>query len=91
MTRAAANSVTPDALQRDYETIQSQYAATQIRLSEASTGERIELQSRGQRITVLEQPVVPAEAAKPNRVLIAAGGILFRILAGAGSSSGWRC
>lgn len=82
MTRAAANSVALDALQRDYESIQNRYSAAQSRLAEASTSERIELQSRGQRITVLEQPVVATRPSKPNRSLIMAGGIGAGVLTG---------
>lgn len=80
--RATVNSVALNALQRDYESIQSQYSAAQSRLFDASTGERIERQARGQRITVLQQPVVPSSPSKPNRILLAGGGIAAGILAG---------
>jgi hypothetical protein len=38
-------------------------------------GERIELTSKGQRISVLRQAVVPREPTSPNRPLIAAAGL----------------
>jgi hypothetical protein len=49
-----------------------QYDSAVARLAQASTGERIELTSRGQRITLIEAASVPSEPARPNRRLIAA-------------------
>ena len=71
-----ANAITLEAMERDYENIQRQYNVATDRLSKASTGERIETLARGQRISVLEQPVVPSEPVKPNRKKIAALGVL---------------
>ena len=48
----------------------------------AQTGDRIETRSRGQRISVIEQPAVPSQPTKPNRILIAGGGTAFGIMAG---------
>jgi uncharacterized protein involved in exopolysaccharide biosynthesis len=62
------------SLERDYENIRVQYDSAVARLAQASTGERIELTSRGQRITLIEAANVPAEPARPNRKLIAAAG-----------------
>jgi len=84
INRTAANGVQLAALERDYSNIQTQYNAAVTRVAEASTGERIEVLSRGQRLTVLEQPVVPNAPTKPNRVLLAGGGTAFGILAGLG-------
>lgn len=80
--RATANAVTLDALERDYASIQGQYSAAQARQFEAETSERIERQSRGQRITILEQPAAASAPTKPNRVLIVAGGVGAGILVG---------
>ena len=46
--------------------------------------EVIETRSRGQRISVIEQPAVPSQPTKPNRMLIAGGGVAFGIFAGLG-------
>lgn len=82
IARSTANGVALGGLERDYSNIQEQYNQAATRLSQASTGERIELLSRGQRITILEQPVAADRPSKPNRVLIAVGGTLAGIGAG---------
>lgn len=76
------NSIRLDELQLDYQNIQLQYNTAVDRLSRASTGERIEVLSRGQRISVIDPPAVPNQPSKPNRKLIAAGGTFVGILAG---------
>jgi polysaccharide chain length determinant protein (PEP-CTERM system associated) len=84
LTRIPANSVALDELIRTYTNIEEQYNMAVDRLARASTGERIESLSRGQRISVIEPPAVPNIPTKPNRVLIAGGGTVFGILAGLG-------
>lgn len=77
--RTAAVAVQLQALQRDYDNIQEQYATASDRLAKASTGERIEALAKGQRIGVLDAATVPDAPARPNRVKMAlyggAGGI----------------
>lgn len=80
--RTPANAITLDALQRDYSNIQNQYNTAVARQAVASTGERIEILARGQRITVLEQPSVPSRPNKPERGKIALMGIGAGIAAG---------
>lgn len=84
LARTPANAVTLDELTRAYANIEEQYNLAVDRLAQASTGERIESLSRGQRISVIEPPAVPTEPTKPNRILIAGGGTVFGILAGIG-------
>jgi hypothetical protein len=69
------NAITLQALERDYENISIRYNAASQRLATAAVGERIELTSKGQRITVLRQAVVPRAPTSPNRPLIVAAGI----------------
>lgn len=69
-----ANAIALQALQRDFENSQSQYNEAVKRLAAASTGERIELSARGQRISQIESATVPSEPASPNRPMIAATG-----------------
>lgn len=80
--RTAANGIALSALERDFTNLQTQYNTATQRLAAASTGERVELLSRGRRISVIEQPVAPSAPTKPNRVLIAGGGTGFGILLG---------
>ena len=80
--KTPANSIALDALERDYENVQLQYNSAINRLSTAATGERIELLSKGQRVSVIEQAVTPTEPTSPNRPLIAGGGTFVGIMAG---------
>lgn len=82
--RTPTNAIRLDELELDYANIQLQYNTAVDRLSRASTGERIEVMSRGQRISVIEPPAVPRQPSKPNRMLIAGGGGFLGILAGLG-------
>ena len=76
IARTPSNAIALEALERDYENIQSQYNAAVSRLARAQTGERIELMSKGQRIAVLEQASVPTNPTGPNRPRIAQAGVL---------------
>lgn len=69
------NSIAIDLLERDYANIRSQYDQAVVNKAHAETGDIIEALSKGQRISVIEQAVVPQEPERPNRPLIAAGGI----------------
>ena len=75
ISRTPGNAITLQALERDYENISTRYNAATQRLATAAVGERIELTSKGQRITVLRQAVVPRVPTSPNRPLIVAAGI----------------
>ncbi|MEM6388371.1 MAG: lipopolysaccharide biosynthesis protein [Pseudomonadota bacterium] len=77
-------AITLQELNRRYDTIQAQYNEAEDRLSQARTGDVIETRSRGQRITVIEQPAVPTEPTKPARLKIAAAGVALGIMAGVG-------
>lgn len=82
ISRTPEVTITLEELERRYETVQTQFNDAEERLSKAQTGDRIETRSRGQRISVIEQPAVPSGPTKPNRVLIAGGGGFVGILAG---------
>jgi polysaccharide chain length determinant protein (PEP-CTERM system associated) len=68
--RTAAVAVQLQALQRDYDNTQAQYATASDRLAKASTGERIEALAKGQRIGVLDAATVADQPASPNRLRI---------------------
>jgi uncharacterized protein involved in exopolysaccharide biosynthesis len=74
ISRSPGNAIALQGLQRDFENIQTQYNEAIKRLAQASTGERIELSARGQRITQIEAATVPSRPASPNRPMIAATG-----------------
>jgi polysaccharide biosynthesis transport protein len=76
------NAIALGTLERDYANIQLQYNQAADRLSQASTGDRIEAQSRGQRITVIEPAEVPSTPVSPKRKLLTVGGL------GAGAALG---
>lgn len=82
IARTPENAVKLDAFERDQANLQLQYNLAVDRLAKASTGERIETLSRGQRVTVIEQPSVPTEPTRPNRKMIAAMGIAAGFLFG---------
>ncbi|WP_245709734.1 hypothetical protein [Ruegeria halocynthiae] len=69
------NAIALGSLERDYENLRLQYAQATASLAEARTGDQIEAQSRGQRITVTEQAVVPNSPSEPNRKKFAAAGV----------------
>lgn len=69
------NSTRLAEMQRENEITRGQYAAAVDRLAQAQTGERIESLSKGQRISVVEQPVLASEPFSPPRKLIAAGSV----------------
>ncbi len=82
LARTPSNTVTLDELTRSYANIEAQYNTAVDRLARASTGERIESLSQGQRISIIEPPAVPNQPTKPNRILIAGGGTIVGIIAG---------
>ena len=78
------NSITLETLERDYANVRVQYDQAVANKARAETGDIIEALRQGQRISIVEQAVVPAEPEKPNRMLIAAGGVSGGILLGLG-------
>ncbi|MEO3417098.1 lipopolysaccharide biosynthesis protein [Roseovarius sp. CAU 1744] len=80
--RTPANAITLGSLERDYDNIRLQYNQAQADFAAARTGDQIEAQSRGQRITVIEQAVVPLQPTSPNRKKIASAGVAAGIMAG---------
>jgi uncharacterized protein involved in exopolysaccharide biosynthesis len=70
-----SNAITLDTMQRDYENIRVQYDQAVANRARAQTGDIIEALAKGQRITVIEQAVPPRDPDRPNRLLIAVGGV----------------
>ena len=80
--RTPANAITLSSLERDYDNIRVQYNQATADFAAARTGDQIEAQSRGQRISVIEQATVPRKPTSPNRKKIASAGVAGGILAG---------
>ncbi len=78
-----ANEVKLNSLQRNYENIRVQYVDAQKKLSEAATGEQLELRQKGERFEMIEQPTVPDAPIRPNRKLVGVGGSLVGLMLGA--------
>ncbi len=75
LERTPGNTLTLDALEREKENIRNLYDSAVGRLAEARMGERIELSSKGERITVLEPASVPNSPSSPNRPKVIAMGV----------------
>jgi hypothetical protein len=72
------------ALERDRANIQTQYNNAVARLAEATTGEQIELLSKGPRFSLMDAATPPEKPTNPNRRRIAAIGVLAGIGLGTG-------
>ena len=77
--KTPSNKIALDALDREYNILESQYNAAVSRMNTASAGERVEVLSKGQRVTVVDQPSVPDVPTSPNRKKIAVGGTVLGI------------
>jgi polysaccharide chain length determinant protein (PEP-CTERM system associated) len=84
IARTPANQLALQAMERDYDNLQAQYNNAVARQAQASTGERVEVLARGEKISVVEQPSVPSEPSRPNRRKIALAGIAAGLAAGFG-------
>lgn len=78
----AGNAIALDVLQRNYDNTKAQYDLAVTNKARAETGDTIETLSKGQRISVIEQAVAPTAPARPNRKVIAAGGVVGGLLLG---------
>jgi len=81
----AGNTITLDALERDFRNISARYNEAVANLNQARVTERIEVNAQGQRISVIENATVPQEPSGPNRFRMIAMGIL----AGTGLAGGF--
>lgn len=78
------NETTLNALERQYQTIQTQYNLANARLSDASAGQQIELRSKGERLSLLEAAIPPERPIGPKRRLIAAAAVAAGLVLGIG-------
>ncbi|SEW44255.1 polysaccharide chain length determinant protein, PEP-CTERM locus subfamily [Cognatiyoonia koreensis] len=73
---SSANGIQLNALERDYEILQTRYNAAVANLNEAQVSERIETTGQGRRITVIESAVPPSSPSGPSRPRIAMMGAM---------------
>lgn len=69
------NTITLEAMRRDYVNLQTQYNQAVANKARAETGDMIEALSKGQRISLVEQAIAPQDPVSPNRPLLLAGGV----------------
>lgn len=79
-----ANASVLLGLEKAQDAAQERYNGARARLIQAQSGDRLEQSEQAQRMTVLEAPSVPAWPTKPNRKLIAVGGLAAGLGAGFG-------
>ncbi len=78
------NELRQSALERELSNTQNQYNAAIARLATAETGERIELLSKGERFSIIEQATPIPLPDSPNRPLIAIASIAMGLASGLG-------
>jgi len=83
ISQSSANGIALETLERELSVVQKRYDAALANLNDAQMSERIEATAQGQRMTVIENAVVPRQPSGPNRPRIAAlGGLVGILLAG---------
>ncbi|MEO1362198.1 MAG: Wzz/FepE/Etk N-terminal domain-containing protein [Pseudomonadota bacterium] len=78
------NAIYLDTLERDFAATRLQYDQAVANRARAETGDIIEALSKGERISVIEQAVPPAEPTSPDRVKLAAAGVGGGLMVGLG-------
>ncbi|WP_299792860.1 chain length-determining protein [uncultured Marivita sp.] len=79
LSATTANEFELAELERDYAIIQARYNSAVSNLNSARMSERVEATAQGQRISVIESASVPQIPSGPNRLAIAALGIISGI------------
>lgn len=71
-------------LQQKLEGLNTQYQQVSTKLMSAQANARVEDEQMGERLSVIDPPVVPDEPVSPNRPALIAGGLAAGIIAGLG-------
>ena len=69
------------ALTRDYENTSMKYRELKAKQLEAGLAKALESESKGERFTLIEPPLMPEKPVKPNRRLIAVAGFVVALMA----------
>ncbi|MGE0385225.1 MAG: GumC family protein [Gammaproteobacteria bacterium] len=72
-------------LLRDYETASAKYQEITAKQMEAQVSQTLETERKGERFTLIEPPLLPEKAAKPNRVAIILLGFVLAVAGGIGA------
>ncbi len=72
------------ALVREYESALLKYREIRDKEMEARLSENLEIERKGEKFNLIEPPLLPEKAAKPNRVSIAIIGTLLALMSGLG-------
>jgi len=75
ITATPGNATILNSLERTRDNTQAQYNTATASLAEASTGEQIELHSKGERFSIVEPATPPQDPISPNRRRIAGMGV----------------
>jgi polysaccharide biosynthesis transport protein len=68
--RSAQTEGVLGAMLRDYESAKSAYAEIKAKLDNSRIAKNIEMENKGERFVLLEEPVFPQKPIKPNRIMI---------------------
>jgi len=74
-------------LTRDYENALTEYQEIKAKQMDAKLAEQLEVERKGERLTLIEPPRLPEEPIKPNRRLILFLGVVFSFAGGIGSAA----
>lgn len=74
------------ALHRDYETALGKYREISAKQLEAKVSQNLEAERKGEKFTLIEPPLLPEEAAKPNRPAIVAISFVLSVVGGLGAA-----
>ena len=72
------------ALERDYENIRAEYDELKSMATDANLSQSMEEQSKAERFSLLEPPLLPEKPVKPNRPKILLIGFMLSMASGAG-------
>lgn len=74
------------ALKREYDAAVAKYEEIRSKESEAELAKSLEAERMGEKLSVIEPPLLPTRPIKPNRSLVLALGLLLAIAGGTGSA-----
>lgn len=74
------------ALKREYDTVVAKYAEIRSKESEAELARNLEAERMGEKLSVIEPPLLPSRPIQPNRPLVFAVGVLLALMGSIGGA-----